>query len=450
MMLLKNAMILLEGDEKTGLVDILCDDKIRGIAGNISAEADEVIDLEGMLLIPGCIDSHVHFNDPGFPHRENFRSGTTAAAWGGITTIIDMPCTSIPAVTSVSALNTKLAAISNKAVVDYALWGGICSTDLGRIPESLNSLHQAGVIGFKIYTVSSMKSFPELSYEQIADILQKHRTYLYAFHAEDREIIEKATSSLSDIQKRSPEYYVKSRPAAAEITAVTNILEILTPQNRVHFVHISCGASARKIIKYRRNSDISFETCPHYLEFTAVDLPLLKGRIKTAPPVKSREDRNFLRSCVGKGDVDFITTDHAGCDYQQEKEKDDFRQVYSGIPGIELMVMYLFSEFYLQKKTSLKTMINLTSERAARRYGLYPRKGSLLPGTDADFTVIDLKKPYLVEENRLHSLGKYSPFQGNLFKCSIDRTILRGKTVYSSQKGIQVQPGYGIWIKPAQ
>ncbi|MCK4696561.1 MAG: amidohydrolase family protein, partial [Candidatus Cloacimonetes bacterium] len=147
------------------------------------------------------------------------------------------------------------------------------------------------------------------------------------------------------------------------------------------------------------------------------------------------------------GEIDFITTDHAGCDYKTEKQFDDFSRVYSGIPGIELLIPYIFSEFYIKEEVPLSTMIKITSENPAKRFGLYPQKGSLEIGTDADFTVLDINLPFKVNEQELHSKGKYSPFNEEIFDCSIDKTIVRGEIVFDRKTGIKKEPGYGKWIR---
>ena len=223
------------------------------------------------------------------------------------------------------------------------------------------------------------------------------------------------------------------------------IIEAAKTDNKIHFVHISSKKTTNLIMKSK--NDISFETCPHYLQFTSNDFPLLKGKLKTAPPVKFDEDRTFLRDLVKNGSIDFITTDHAGCDWETEKNISDFSKVYNGIPGCELMIPYLFSEFYLKEKVDLKTMIKLTSENAAKRYGLFPQKGSLQIGTDADFTVIDLTKSFVVDEKEIHSKGKYSPFHDQEFGCSIYSTIVRGEIVYNNVDGISVKPGFGKFLR---
>ena len=447
MILIKKALVSTGNNNETKLVNILFDEKIKQISEeSISANVTETIDLQGKLLIPGCIDAHVHFNDPGFTHHEDFTSGTTAAAYGGITTVIDMPCTSIPPITNKKNLYKKLDVIEKKAVVDFALWGGIRSNDFPLSEKMILELWEEGIVGFKLYTISGMDTFTAISYEDIENIFRLFPDLLFAFHAEDAEIIKKAVAGFSSEELAKSETYVHTRPVAAEYMAVKKILKI-AKKNHLHFVHISTKKTAELIWKAKKKMDVTFETCPHFLQFTADDFPELKGRLKTTPPVKFEEDKQFLRSYLKNGSVDFITTDHAGCDWKKEKELDDFSKVYSGIPAIELMIPYLFSEFYLKEKVPLVTMIKLTSKNQAKRYSLFPRKGSLQIGTDADFTVIDLKRSFQVDESKLHSLGKYSPFNGSTFDCSIDKTIVRGNVVFDCQKGLLQKPGWGKFVR---
>lgn len=443
MKLIKNANIY----EDHQLYDILFDTTIQKIEPSpMQEKADEIWDIEGKLLLPGCIDAHVHFNDPGYNHHETFTTGTKAAAYGGITTIIDMPCTSIPPVTSVKNLKEKLEVIQTKAYIDFALWGGIRRNDFPLNADEINNFWKAGIVGFKIYTVSGMNSFAALSYQDIQSVLQAFPDLLFGFHAEDAHIINYSEQQLTASESMLPENYLRFRPITAEITAVKKIIEI-ADKNHIHFVHISSKEAAEFILKQKHNIDITFETCPHYLQFTATDFPKLKGKLKTAPPVKNEEDREFLRNILKTGKIDFITTDHAGCNWQNEKNLKDFSKVYNGIPGTQLMIPYLFSEFYLKEKTPLKKMIELTSENAAKRFGLFPQKGSMLIGTDADFTILDLQKPFTVNESALQCIGKYSPFHEEKFDCSVEMTFVRGNPVYNNLQGMLQEAGYGKWIK---
>ncbi len=448
MKLIKNALI---PDKKTDdliKADILFDNKILQISNNIPAKSKyDVIDLKEKILIPGVIDAHVHFNDPGYNEHEDFYTGTLAAAFGGVTTVIDMPCTSVPPVTSIENLRNKMSVISKKALIDFALWGGIRANDYPFDYEKIKKLWDYGVVGFKIYTISGMETFKDLTYSQISEVFQKaDKNILFAFHAEDKTVIENALKSLSVDELKKVEAYIKVRPVEAELKAVGSILN-LAKDNKIHFVHISSKKAANEIIKYKKTGkNVSFETCPHYLEFTQDDLLILKGRLKTAPVVKFSKDKQFLREILRNGLLDFVTTDHAGCDYEKEKMFDDFSKVYNGIPGTELFVLYMFSEFYQKGYISINRLVEILSENQAKRYGLYPNKGSLDIGTDADFTIIDTKNEYFVDEKKLHSKGKYSPFYNRLFNCKIDKTIVRGKTIMENDKLVSEQ-GYGKWIK---
>ncbi|MBN1949292.1 MAG: amidohydrolase family protein, partial [Candidatus Cloacimonetes bacterium] len=388
--IIHNALILAADRRSIRLVDILFADHILQISapGTITGSYPAT-DLQGKLLIPGCIDAHVHFNDPGFNHHETFLTGTMSAACGGITTVIDMPCTSQPPVTTLENMQIKLDAIRSRALIDYALWGGIRGNDYPFPTAEIEQLWEAGVTGFKIYTTSGMETFQALTYPQIAELFARFPHLLFAFHAEDSSVIKQVENTLSPLQKANWQSYPYLRSVEAEETAVKNILALASAAS-IHFVHISSKAAARRIISNRLHHDVSLETCPHYLQFTSEDFARLTGRLKTAPSVKFPADRLFLRNALQNSEIDFVASDHAGCDFTTEKELADFSRIYSGIPGTELMIPYLFSEFYLKEGVSLDIMQKITSENAAHRYGLYPRKGNLAPGSDADFTIIDL------------------------------------------------------------
>ena len=440
MKLIKNAIIA--NGSKTQRVDILFNDKIIKIADKIEYDSAEVIDLDNKILIPGGIDPHVHFNQPGFENHEDFFTGTSAAAAGGISTIIDMPCTSLPPVTNLDNLKNKLEIIQPNALIDFAFWGGIRSNDLVNINQQISELWDFGVVGFKIYVISGMDTFGQLSYADISKVLKENPDPLYAFHAEDPDIIGQ-NSQRYDYSKQ-PELYSKIRSVEAEFTAVKKVLE---NDNHLHFVHISSKKSAEYIIQNKTERDVTFETCPHYLQFTAEDFRSLRGRLKTAPPVKYQSDKEFLRSSLIDGSLDFVTTDHAGSDWETEKNLPDFSLAYNGIPGTQFMLPYLIDEFYLSGKISLKRLIEISSENTAKRYGLYPNKGSLQIGTDADFTIIDPDKPFVVDEKSILAKGKYSPFVNREFGASISATIVRGEIVYTDLEGIKIKPGFGKFLK---
>lgn len=441
MKLIRNALI----DPDLPLQDILFDECIYALQAHIDITGvdggiTESYDAEGNLLVPGGIDPHVHFSEPGFEDRENFLTGTASAAAGGITTIIDMPCTSLPPVTDVESLQNKMKAVSGKAYIDYAFWVGV--RDSGPdYSANIKELWDEGVAGFKIYTISGMDTFKALPYEKIAAVLEEYPDILFAFHAEDQDVIEKALNLISVKELADYNSYVKCRPVEAEYTAVSRILDFLKSESRCHFVHISSKKAAERIIKAKRRiKGLSLETCPHYLEFICDDYADLRGRLKTAPPVKFDEDRAFLRASLKHNDIDFLASDHAGCIYESEKQFDDFSKIYNGIPGTQLLIPYLVSEFLSKGKISVKSFVDVTSANAAKRYGLFPVKGSLKVGSDADFTLISLTEDTFIAEKNLHSKGKYSPFNGMKFNGRIIKTIVRGQTVFENGNLLDRKP----------
>jgi len=447
MNLILNAKI----NDSNNLYNIYYTDIIENIVLSSEDETklvDNIIDIDGKILIPGAIDSHVHFNDPGFTEQEDFSTGTLSAAYGGITTIIDMPCTSLPPVTSVNNLENKLNIVKEKAVIDFAFWGGINGANQinDSMLQQLKRLKKRGITAFKIYTISGMPTYQALSYEKIDKLfkLTQNEDFIFAFHAEDLNIIENSVNKLSDEEKKTIKGYLLSRPVEAEVIAIKKIIKLAQKYNtQIHIVHISSQKGLKLVEEY---NNATAETCPHYLEFTEDDLYTLKGRLKTAPVVKALEDKLYLRKSVINGKINFITTDHAGTNYEKNKLNNNFSKVYNGIPGTQFMLPYLFSSFYNKKEINLKRIIEITSENPAKRYGLYPKKGSLIINTDADFTIME-QFEYFVNETMLMSKGKYSPFNNQKFSYRVNKTILRGKTIFDIENNIKTNYGYGNFIK---
>ncbi len=429
-------------DEK--LVYIAFSDKIQKVSsGPIQGDFEQVFDLEGKLLLPGGVDPHVHFNQPGFTQREDFATGSAAAAAGGVTTVIDMPCTSLPPITSVENFVNKHNIIKENAYIDYAFWGGITGDGYDKLV--VEKLWDYGVVGFKLYTISGMDTFQAVSYDLLDKIFSDFSgsDKLFAFHAEDAQVIAEASGKFSAQELKSWQNYVPSRPAAAESVAVSKVLSAMH-DNKVHFVHISTMDAVQQIVKAQsKDKDVSLESCPHYLEFCQEDYAQLLGRLKTAPSVKEKQDRDYLRANLDQ--LNFLATDHAGCIWQTEKDKEDFSQVYCGIPGVQTFLTYLVDEFYLKEKISYGELVRLSSQGAAQRYGLYPQKGALTEGSDADFAVFDTQASSIMKEEDLLCKGKYSPFKEREFGCKLTQTFLRGSLVYD--KRLVGEKGAGKLLK---
>lgn len=400
------------------------------------AEGEEWVDLGGALVLPGAIDSHVHFNDPGFTHRENFSTGTAAAAAGGVTCVVDMPCTSLPPVTDASALANKLAAIAPKAHVDFMLWGGVSANTL-ELPgwrDRLGELAAAGVAAIKVYLLSGMESFRHLSLAQLREVLIEahHLGVPVGVHAEDAETVREAEARMHSRGLDSPRAYADSRPPAAELRAVDHVIEACRQTGaRVHVVHLASGEALDRISAARREGcPVSAETCPHFLEFTVEDLESMGSLLKTAPVVKSAADRTRLWRGLAEGELAFVATDHAAGQWPSEKRTGSIWTDYGGVPGVELLLPYLYSEGVRRGRLTLERLVQVVSSEPASFFGIQRQKGSLEPGLDADFAVLDASETWTVRASDLHNLNRYTPFEGRHLTGRVRATYLRGRRVF--------------------
>jgi allantoinase len=431
-------------------------DEVLPAGGATASGGEQWVDLEGSLVLPGVIDCHVHFDDPGFTHRENFESGTRAAAAGGVTCVADMPCTSDPAVTDLEALSEKLRVIRSKARVDFVLWGGISANSMVEQDwrQQLTALADAGVGAIKVYLLSGMESFRDVGSEALHSILE-HTCRLgipVGVHAEDRSIVQLLTRRAHEEHEDSPQAYAASRPAEAEIAAVSTCIEACRKTGaRVHIVHLASG-DALDLIREARAGElpISAETCPQYLEFTIDDFERLGSILKTAPVVKTEADRERLWHGVATGEISFVTTDHAAGQWPEEKHTASIWSDYGGIPGVELILPYLFSEGVRERRISLERLTEITASEPARFLGIDHRKGRIRAGFDADFVVFDERHRWTVSAENLHNLNRYTPLEGRELTGCVRSTYVRGRKIFefatdgSTEFG---EAGHGQWIR---
>lgn len=442
---IKNGYVALPGEKEPLKVDIVVEGKRITVIGK-NLNRGEIIDAKNLLVLPGGVDPHVHFNDPGYTEREDFLHGTSAAAAGGITTIIDMPCTSIPPVNTIENLHTKNQQIQHKAIVDYGLYGGVCAQTYHESLEKHMEELAASVMGFKVYFLSGMDSFHSLNAYQFEQVLKKAKSLnkTVLLHAEDPDYVNAATATEKSANDTWDAYY-RSRPEMAEILAVKKAVQIASSAGAsLHIVHVG---SAEAALAIPQNSNISGETCPHYLAFSYEDFEKHGSSLKTAPVVKAPGNAGLLWDFLSKGRLDFVTTDHAPAP-AQAKNRGSVWKDYAGIPGIETYFPYLFSEGYMKNQISLQTLLRITSGNAARRYNFFHRKGSISVDKEGDFVLINPDKELMVKGQNFFSKGKITPFEGMKLKGKIEKTILRGKVVYDAEQGITAEPGYGKWIKP--
>jgi allantoinase len=423
MLLLKDCSTLHEGS----LVkrDILIDDeRIKKISGDIRTNAN-IMNMRGLFVMPGAIDAHVHFDDPGNTRREDFEHGSRSAIAGGVTCVIDMPCTSKPPVTTEESFKGKLSVIERKAYCDFALYGGIDGADEGYI-EHMRSLND--VVGFKCYATSP-EGFMRLDRGRLFEALSASKKPIL-LHAEDNEIVEHFTKKYEN--STNPMDWQRARPPMAEALAIRDASYLAhSAKGSLHLVHVSSREGAAAVEEGKRIADISAETCPQYLLLNSEHLKALGTMAKTSPPVREKKDNAFLWQSLRDGRIDFVASDHAPCE-KKEKEKGIF-EAYSGIPGVQTILPLMISEGYNMKRLSLERVTEITSTAPAKRYGLYPRKGALRAGSDADLVAIDLEEEWVLKNEDLLSKNAFSPFDGRKMRGRVKKTFLRGELVYDGE-----------------
>lgn len=405
-------------------------------AGRCSRHGSHEVDLGNRLVLPGVIDAHVHFDDPGYTWRETFASGSLAAAAGGVTCVADMPCTSIPPVVSLDNLRVKHAAIQARTHVDYLFWGGMCANLMESELDwrrDLRELAAAGVAGVKCYLHSGMASFRAVSAEQLRELATVCRelNLPLAVHAEDQAFILARETALRGAGRDDAEAFVESRPGEAERLAVELVVRTARETGaRLHVVHLGSGAALDLLEQgVREGLRLSAETCPHYLAFTRRDLARLGSSLKTAPPVKEESDRQRLWQGIVEGGLAFLTTDHAAGEWPREKQTGSFWRDYGGIPGVELLLPWFYTAGVASGRVTLERLVELLCAAPARFLGIEGRKGSLRPGHDADFVVLR-EEDWVVRAESLHNLNRYTPFEGQTLATRVEQTWLRGEPVW--------------------
>lgn len=441
---LRNGQIVTENTVFHGGVLIRGEKIIGLIHGNQDIDAGEVVDLEGKVLMPGVVDSHVHFHDPGRDYMEGYQTGSMAAAAGGVTSVIDMPLNGIPPTIDVNKLNEKRKLIAGKSVVDYAHWAGLVKNNL----PDMDALHKEGVVGFKVFmSGAATKEFTNVDdYILYAGLIKsKELGLLINVHAENVDIIDFLEKEFQHVGRVDREAWLESHPIWGELDAIKRVLywtKVTGGQANITHVSIASGIHAVSEAK-AQGVNVSVETCPHYLLFDENDYLRIGPEIKCDPPVRSREEVDAMWECVLKDQVDGICSDHAPCSVaEKEQGCDNIWKAWAGITGIQTMLLTMITEGVQKRGLPLSNLTRMMSANPARRLGLFPRKGSLSPGADADMVVIDMNKKWKLEADQLLSKNKHSAYIGQMYSARIECTYVRGKTVFSNGK-IMVSPGFG-------
>src|ERR1700733_7823806 len=400
----------------------------------------ESFDAAGLHVLPGALDIHVHFRDPGYPDKEDFASGTAAAAFGGVTTVFDMPNT-IPPTGTAEILAAKQAMAAEKAHVDFGLYGLLGEDTIEHVPD----LVKGGVIGFKLYMGNTFGKIPSPStgamleaFEVVAATGKR-----ISLHAETNSIRERRQERLTTAGRRDPLAHIASRPAVVAVEAVSRaaILAEWTGA-RIHILHISSAEELRPLREAKaRGVDITGETCPHYLLLSADDYHAMAGIIRVNPPVREKRNQEPLWQALTDGTIDLIATDHAP-HTPEEKTRNDIWAVDCGFPGVETQMPLMLNEVN-KGRLSICDYVRLSSFNPAKIWGLYPRKGAIAPGSDADLAIVDLAREHTIDDAALQSRSKISPWNGRRVKGLPVHTLVRGRFVMKDRGLVEGTCGWG-------
>ena len=413
--------------------------------GEAMPEARETVDATGLHVLPGIVDVHVHFRDPGLTHKEDWATGSAAAAAGGVTTVFDMPNTDPPTGT-LEGYEAKREAAAAKSVVNFGLYGLLGTDNL----HLLEGLAEAGVAGFKLFMGDTTGHLPcpddgtiLEGFEIIAEL--GLRTTV---HAENTPILHRRQRRLQEAGRTDPLAHEASRPDVCILEALSRTAIFAEWTGcRVHIAHESSRLSLPYLRFFKeRGVDLTSETCPQYLVLSTDDMAGPNGAaLRVNPPIRGPENREPLFEALASGLIDVLSTDHAP-HLPEDKSRNSIWDTASGLTGVETSMRLMLS-FVNQGRLTLEAYVRMASAAPARAFGLYPRKGVLQPGADADIVLVDLAKRGTIRGEELHSKGRITPYEGRETVGAPVMTIVNGTVVMRNGEVIG-RSGTGRQVRP--
>lgn len=406
--------------------------------------ARRTIDASGRYVIPGCIDSHVHFREPGYTHKEDWETGTAAAACGGVTTVFEMPNTDPPTGT-VAALKQKQELAGAKAYVDFGIYGLLDENNL----DQLEPLIDAGAAAFKCFMGNTFGNLPAPSDGAMLEGFEilARRGMRCTVHAENASIMARRQAQLEAAGRTDPLAHLAARPAICAIEAVGRAIAFAEWTGcRLHIAHKSSKDALYLVRDAKaRGVDVTVETCPQYLLLTTEDMKRQGGILRVNPPIREPGHGEALWDALRDGTIDMIATDHAP-HTPEEKTRASIWKCDCGFPGVETQMKLMLTEMNAGRM-SLNDYVRWTARNPALAWGLYPQKGALQVGSDADIVIVDPECEQRIDQARLHSRSRISPWHGRLVKGAAVTTIVRGRIVMDNGELVG-DKGWGRPVRP--
>ncbi|AGK54269.1 allantoinase [Bacillus sp. 1NLA3E] len=432
-LVIKNGSIVSESGIVKADLAILQGKIVEVSTGIPETKGKQQYDAMDLHILPGLIDTHVHLNEPGRAEWEGISSGSRSLAAGGVTTYFDMPLNSSPPTINRENYMKKKQLANQLSLVNFQIWGGLVPENLDQMEE----LKDCGVIGFKAFMsgsgIDDFHSSDELTlYKGMEKI--SNLNMILAVHAESDHINLPLTQKIIEEGRYTGKDYSESRPVASEIEAVQKVITLAKMTGcKLHIVHASSSRVVGKIQQAKLDGvDISVETCPHYLSLTVDHLDELGAIAKCAPPLRDKQEVELLWKSLQRGEIDMIGSDHSPSPI--EMKGGNIFEAWGGISGAQSMLNILLEEGYWKRQIPLETIVRLTSSAPAKRFNLYPTKGSLNVGSDADITIIDLKQAFILKKDDLFYKHPHSPYIGKKFRGKIIATLVNGRCVFHCEQ----------------
>ncbi len=442
-MCVKGTIVIGEDTIQDGYIAIQ-DGKIVSMGSRFGApDAKEVIEAGDNLILPGFMDAHVHsFGTP----NEGITNSTRAAAAGGVTTIVDHPLDLPRAPVTVKVLEEKKKRCLDEAVVDFAFLGGVTPTSVDQIQHTA----KMGLVGYKLLMSDTapnrMKRVNDGELLEAYFELAKHGM-IGGLHAENDDILKHYENKFKEAGMVHPRAHADAHPPVSETEAVMSAIAFGKAAGaHVHFFHLSHPESVEIVQREKEfYPHITCETCPHYLVLSVDMMEEMGARSKINPPLRERAACDGLWKQLGENKLDLITSDHAPHPINTKMDQENIFKNSSGAPGVETIVHLVYSEGVHAGRITLAQMIKYLSTNPAKLFGLYPQKGSLLPGADADLVIFDPDRRWTLGIDTLHYVAGWTPYEGMEVTGKVVKTILRGQVIYDNGD-ILAKPGYGEFL----
>ncbi len=449
--LIKNGRIITAADDFIG--DLFVDgEQIQAVGKNLSYEADEVIDASGKLVFPGGIDPHVHLDMPfmGTFSSDDYTTGTAAALHGGTTMVIDF-ILQTQGRSLYDALEEWQKKSQGKACGDYSYHMAVTDFNETTKAEIKSLIHEEGITSFK--TFMAYKGALMIDDNQMVGLMKevKEQGGMVTVHATNGDMIDHLIAKNRQEGNLSPLYHYLSQPEITEAEASGRFTDMAHYTGvPAYIVHLTCEGALNAVRRATyRNQKVFVETCIQYLLLDAslYDKGFESAKWVMSPPLRQKKDQETLWAGINQGLVQVLGTDHCPFNWEQKKMgEEDFSKIPNGHPALEHRMELLFSEGVHQGKISLNTYVAITSTNAAKIFGMYPRKGCLAAGSDADVVIFDPQKEHVISADNHHHRCDYSAYEGWKVKGKCETVILRGQVAVADGE-LKVTPGTGKFIK---